>query len=157
MKPKAQEREADRPTEDDIAQVSLGGTRGSADLACENDAAAKAGYASGWRLLSWTYRIDLYRRDIGSPTRRPLPHRVCRVCSSHARIADSGWRLPPSRPRATQTAPNRTIFEDLTHTCVQCGATLIRTIRPLTGDAHELLKGSFKLIRGICSEGSDHG
>jgi hypothetical protein len=32
MKPKAQEREADRPTEDDITQVSLGGTRGSADL-----------------------------------------------------------------------------------------------------------------------------
>jgi hypothetical protein len=32
MKPKAQERQADRPTEDDIAQVSLGGTRGSAEL-----------------------------------------------------------------------------------------------------------------------------
>ena len=32
MKPKAQEREIDRPTEDDIAQVSLGGTRGSKDL-----------------------------------------------------------------------------------------------------------------------------
>ena len=32
MKSKAQEREADRPTEDDIAQLSLGGTRGSKDL-----------------------------------------------------------------------------------------------------------------------------
>jgi hypothetical protein len=32
MKPKAQRREADRPTGDDIAQLSLGGTRGSADL-----------------------------------------------------------------------------------------------------------------------------
>jgi hypothetical protein len=32
MKPKAQKREADRPTEDDIAQVSLGGSRGSKDL-----------------------------------------------------------------------------------------------------------------------------
>jgi hypothetical protein len=32
MKPKAQKREADRPTEDENAQVSLGGTRGSKDL-----------------------------------------------------------------------------------------------------------------------------
>jgi hypothetical protein len=32
MKPKAQKREADRPTEDEMAQVSLGGTRGSKDL-----------------------------------------------------------------------------------------------------------------------------
>jgi hypothetical protein len=32
MKSKAAERDADRPTEDDIAQASLGGTRGSKDL-----------------------------------------------------------------------------------------------------------------------------
>jgi len=32
MKPKPPEREADRPTEDDIAQANLGGTRGSKDL-----------------------------------------------------------------------------------------------------------------------------
>jgi hypothetical protein len=32
MKPKAQKQEAGRLTEDDIAQASLGGTRGSADL-----------------------------------------------------------------------------------------------------------------------------
>jgi hypothetical protein len=25
-------------------------------------------------------------------------------------------------------------LEDVTHTCVQCGTTLIRTIRPLNGD-----------------------
>jgi hypothetical protein len=32
MKPNPPEREAERPTEDDIAQASLGGTRGSKDL-----------------------------------------------------------------------------------------------------------------------------
>jgi hypothetical protein len=26
-------------------------------------------------------------------------------------------------------------LEDITHTCVQCGATLVRTIRPFTGGA----------------------
>ncbi|HVT28441.1 MAG TPA: hypothetical protein VHE81_10550 [Lacipirellulaceae bacterium] len=33
MKPKPPEHNADRPTEDDIARASLGGTRGSKDLA----------------------------------------------------------------------------------------------------------------------------
>lgn len=32
MKPKTPEHSADRPTEDDMAQASLGGTRGSKDL-----------------------------------------------------------------------------------------------------------------------------
>jgi hypothetical protein len=32
MKPNPPERDAERPTEDDIAQASLGGTRGSKDL-----------------------------------------------------------------------------------------------------------------------------
>lgn len=33
MNPKSPEHNADRPTEDDIARASLGGTRGSKDLA----------------------------------------------------------------------------------------------------------------------------
>jgi hypothetical protein len=27
-------------------------------------------------------------------------------------------------------------LEDITHCCVHCGTTLIRTVRPLSGDAH---------------------
>jgi hypothetical protein len=27
-------------------------------------------------------------------------------------------------------------LEDITHTCVQCGTTLIRTIRPFSADPH---------------------
>jgi hypothetical protein len=29
-------------------------------------------------------------------------------------------------------------LEDVTHTCVQCGTTLTRTRRPLSGDAHAI-------------------
>ena len=29
-------------------------------------------------------------------------------------------------------------LEEVTHTCVQCGTTLTRTIRPLSGDAHAI-------------------
>jgi len=29
-------------------------------------------------------------------------------------------------------------LEDVTHTCVQCGTTLTRTIRPLSGHVHEI-------------------
>jgi hypothetical protein len=29
-------------------------------------------------------------------------------------------------------------LEDITHTCVQCGATVIRTIRTLSGDDHAI-------------------
>ena len=29
-------------------------------------------------------------------------------------------------------------LEDITHGCVQCGTTLTRTVRPLTGEAHEI-------------------
>jgi hypothetical protein len=28
-------------------------------------------------------------------------------------------------------------LEDITHGCVQCGTTLTRTVRPLTGEEHE--------------------
>jgi hypothetical protein len=31
-------------------------------------------------------------------------------------------------------------LEDVTHTCVQCGTTLTRTIRPLLSDAHEIAR-----------------
>jgi hypothetical protein len=27
-------------------------------------------------------------------------------------------------------------LEDITHTCVQCGTTLVRTMRPFTGAVH---------------------
>lgn len=54
MKPKAPEHNADRPTEDDIAQASLGGTRGSKDLAPakmtrrqKQDMPPKGGYDPG--------------------------------------------------------------------------------------------------------------
>ncbi len=36
-------------------------------------------------------------------------------------------------------------LEDVTHTCVQCGTTLTRTIRPLPGDAHTLAGADFKV------------
>jgi hypothetical protein len=39
--------------------------------------------------------------------------------------------------RYTNSAESNDL-EDVTHTCVQCGATLIRTRRPLTGDAHAI-------------------
>jgi len=29
-------------------------------------------------------------------------------------------------------------LEDVTHSCAQCGTTLIRTIRPLSDDAHAI-------------------
>jgi hypothetical protein len=29
-------------------------------------------------------------------------------------------------------------LEDVTHSCVHCGTTLTRTVRPLTGYAHEI-------------------
>lgn len=48
------EREADRLTEDDIAQASLGGTRGSNDLQA---ATPKVRYASRGRLRSGSYRL----------------------------------------------------------------------------------------------------
>jgi len=31
-------------------------------------------------------------------------------------------------------------LEDVTHGCVQCGTTLIRTIRPFTGDEHAIAR-----------------
>jgi hypothetical protein len=31
-------------------------------------------------------------------------------------------------------------LEDITHTCVQCGTTLIRTRRPFSGDAHAIAR-----------------
>jgi hypothetical protein len=37
-----------------------------------------------------------------------LRHRTCRVSSSPARIAATGWRSRPSHPREITTAPNRT-------------------------------------------------
>jgi hypothetical protein len=54
MKQRPPERAADRPTEDDIAQASLGGTRGSKDLKPakmtrrqQKDMPPKAGYDPG--------------------------------------------------------------------------------------------------------------
>ncbi len=54
MKPNAAKREADRLTEDDIAQASLGGTRGSNDLKAAKmtrrqklDMPAEGGYDPG--------------------------------------------------------------------------------------------------------------
>jgi hypothetical protein len=29
-------------------------------------------------------------------------------------------------------------LEDITHSCVQCGTTLVRTSRPFSGDAHAI-------------------
>jgi endogenous inhibitor of DNA gyrase (YacG/DUF329 family) len=31
-------------------------------------------------------------------------------------------------------------LEDVTHGCVQCGTTLTRTVRPFTGDDHEIAR-----------------
>ena len=49
------------------------------------------------------------------------------------------------RMAITAVAPARYVngvesndLEEVTHTCVQCGTTLTRTIRPLSGDAHAI-------------------
>jgi hypothetical protein len=31
-------------------------------------------------------------------------------------------------------------LEDVTHGCVQCGTTLTRTVRPFSGDDHEIAR-----------------
>jgi hypothetical protein len=52
---------------------------------------------------------------------------------------------PHYRMEITAVAPARfdngaesNDLEDVTHGCVQCGTMLIRTVRPLSGDVHEI-------------------
>jgi phage terminase large subunit GpA-like protein len=72
--------------------------------------------------------------------------------NDHRAIAPSGlpsFILPcphcGHRMEITAVAPARfdngaesNDLEDVTHGCVQCGTTLIRTVRPLSGDVHEI-------------------
>jgi hypothetical protein len=72
----------------------------------------------------------MHRKDV-APSRLPSFLLPCPHCGH--RMAVTG--VVPAR---FDTGVESNDLEDVTHGCVQCGTTLTRTVRPLTGDALEI-------------------
>jgi hypothetical protein len=69
------------------------------------------------------------RKDV-SPSRLPTFLLPCPHCGQRMSITG----VAPAQFDGTDTND----LEDVTHGCAQCGTTLIRTVRLLPGDAHEI-------------------
>jgi transcription elongation factor Elf1 len=74
----------------------------------------------------------MHHKDV-APSRLPSFFLPCPHCGH--RMAISG--VAPAR---LGNGAESNDLEDVTHSCVQCGTTLTRTIRPLSGDVHEVMR-----------------
>jgi|HubBroStandDraft_4_1064222.scaffolds.fasta_scaffold2893653_1 endogenous inhibitor of DNA gyrase (YacG/DUF329 family) len=72
----------------------------------------------------------MVRKDV-SPSRLPTFLLPCPHCGQHMAIT----AVAPARLDGGGEANH---LEDVTHGCPQCGTTLTRTVRPFSGDAHEI-------------------
>jgi predicted RNA-binding Zn-ribbon protein involved in translation (DUF1610 family) len=74
------------------------------------------------------------RKDV-APSRLPTFLLPCPHCGQRMAIT----AVTPARFDAGVDSQDlEQALEDVTHGCPQCGTTLTRTVRPLSGDAHEI-------------------
>jgi endogenous inhibitor of DNA gyrase (YacG/DUF329 family) len=72
----------------------------------------------------------MHRKDV-SPSRLPSFLLPCPHCGHRMAVVT----VAPTR---MDTGAESNELEDVTHGCVQCGTTLTRTVRPFTGEDHEI-------------------